>query len=79
MHEEISEAELEKLVLEIIGTSALSFDELRERIEDRGVYLDGRVLRRVVAELVRRGVLCKTPFPERRKLLLHLCTPSRNT
>jgi len=76
---EISEAELEKLVLEIIGTSALSFDELRERIEDRGVYLDGRILRRVVAELIRRGILCKTPFPERRKLLLHLCTPSRNT
>ncbi len=73
------ELDLEKLVLEVVGGRALSFDELRDELEAQGIYIDGRVLRKVVAELVRRGVLCKTPSAERRKLLLHICRSRRNT
>jgi len=73
------ELDLEELIFKIVRDRAVSFDELRDELEAWGVYIDGRVLRKVVAELVRRGVLCKTPSAERRKLLLHACQPRRNT
>ncbi len=73
------ELDLEKLILEIVENRALSFDELRDELEAQGIYIDGRILRKVVAELIRRRMLCKTPSAERRKLLLHICQPRRNT
>ena len=65
--------DLEKLVVEILRSGSRTFDELREELWNRSIYVDGLVLRKVVAELVRRRVVCKEPCPERRRFLLRLC------
>ncbi len=64
---------IDRIVLEIVKSKKPSLDELREELESRGLYLDGRELRKVVAEMVRMGVLCKVWDPSRRRFRLHLC------
>lgn len=69
--------ELRGRIVELIrNRGALSFDELRAGLEEQGVYIDGKVLRGVVADLLREGILYKEPSASRRKMLLKL---SRST
>ena len=52
----------------------ITFDDLRSIIEDvKNIYIDGVKLRKVVADMVREGIICKEPSAERRKLLFKLC------
>lgn len=68
--------ELKGLVVAALERLArrVSFEELRDFLEaGMGVYVDGLLLRKVVAEMVRGGELCKEVSAERHKLLLRLC------
>jgi hypothetical protein len=65
--------DIDGLVISIIAENpGLSFDRLREELERRGIYMDGRCLRKIVAELIRRGRIHKIPDQVSRKLLLSL-------
>lgn len=62
---------LEEKILEIVsGLGTASFDEVRDRLEAQGIYMDGRCLRLAVAGMVRRKILDKIPDPASRKLKL---------
>ena len=64
---------LEETVVGIVRELKPTMDELRDELERRGIHLDGRVLRKVVANLVRAGVLCKEWDPGSKRFRLHLC------
>ena len=69
--------ELRKRIIELIrNKGALSFEELRAELENQGIYINGKTLRRVVADLLHEGILYKEPDAHRRKMLLKLfhCT-----
>jgi len=55
----------------------LRFEEVRDRLESTGIYVDGYILRKIVAEMVREKVICKEVSPTKRKLLLRLCDYSQ--
>jgi len=63
-------AELASLVMECVERP-LEFVEIRNCLERRGMYVDGVVLRKVVAELVRRGLLCREV--SRNRILFYRC------
>lgn len=62
--------DLEEKILGILSRRRISFDTLREELERMGIYMDGRCLRKKIAEMIRAGIISKTPDPESRKLLL---------
>ncbi len=63
--------DLEGLIIGVISQrEAVSFDELREELERRGIYMDGRCLRKAVASMVRAGKISKKPDQRSRKMLL---------
>jgi len=68
--------DLEEKILDILGSRKISFDMLREELERIGIYMDGRCLRKKVAEMIRAGMISKTPDPESRKLLLGIAPSS---
>lgn len=64
---------LEEKILEIVSSLGMaSFDEVRDRLEAQGIYMDGRCLRLRVAEMVRKKILSKIPDPVSRRLKLSL-------
>ncbi len=72
----ISEDIVKKVIIEILRTRPrLSFEEIRDIIEnDYGLYMDGLMLRKIMANLITKGIICKIPSEERKKLLLTLCS-----
>jgi hypothetical protein len=66
---------VEKTVIEILSKNenGLSFEELRELLEKNGYYLNGLMLRKIIAKLINSGIICKIPSEKRKKLLLILC------
>jgi len=66
---------VEKTVIEILSKNenGLSFEELRELLEENGYYLNGLMLRKIIAKLINNGIICKIPSEKRKKLLLTLC------
>ena len=66
---------LVEIMIEIVrARGSISFDELRQQLEEEyGIYMDGLAIRKIAADLIRRRVLCKTPNPLRRKMMLTLC------
>ncbi len=62
----------ERIISHLSSRKNLSFDELRDLLEDEGIYMDGRCLRKYIASLVREGAIVKKPDRERNKLLLSL-------
>jgi len=65
--------EVRKNVINILRMrGSLTFDELRMALEDMGIYIDGRILRSIVASLIRAGLVTKIPDSSRRKFLLKL-------
>jgi len=74
----VSSAEefLRKKIVEVLKAhcEGLVFDKLREVLEEReGVYVDGVLLRRVVAIMIREGTICKEPSALIKRMLLKLC------
>ena len=65
--------DLARVVIEIVREKRPTFDELRDEVERRGIFLDSRVLRSVVADLVRSKVLCKEWDPSAKRFRLLLC------
>ncbi|MDT7887637.1 MAG: hypothetical protein RQ885_01510 [Desulfurococcales archaeon] len=65
----------QQIILIISKRSGTSYDELRDELERRGMYMDGRCLRKEVAKLVRNGRIIKIPDQTKRKLLLALPSP----
>ncbi|MEM0043739.1 MAG: hypothetical protein QXE32_01000 [Sulfolobales archaeon] len=65
---------LEEKILEIIkNRDEITFDELRELLEIEGLYYDGLYIRRVVSDLIRRGVIAKMISSNRRnKFILRI-------
>ncbi|MEM4484831.1 MAG: hypothetical protein QW366_03305 [Sulfolobales archaeon] len=65
---------LEEKILEIIkNRDEITFDELRELLEIEGLYYDGLYIRRVVSDLIRRGVVAKMISSNRRnKFILRI-------
>lgn len=51
----------------------LTFEELRDHLEVNGYYIDGLILRKIVARLILNNTICKVPSKEKKKLLLILC------
>lgn len=68
--------DLEEKILDILSSKRISFDMLREELERIGIYMDGRCLRKKVAEMIRAGMISKTPDPDSRKLLLGIAPGS---
>lgn len=70
-----SEEDVENMVKQILQqfSEGLTFEELRDRLENRGVYVDGLRLRRMLSRMIRLGVVCKRASSTKRKLLLELC------
>ncbi|NPA97037.1 MAG: hypothetical protein GXO32_05495 [Crenarchaeota archaeon] len=65
--------DLARMVIEVVRERKPTFDELRDEIERRGIFIDSRVLRSVVADLVRSRVLCKEWDPNAKRFRLLLC------
>ncbi|MEM1634012.1 MAG: hypothetical protein QXU60_00225 [Sulfolobales archaeon] len=72
--EEFNRRLLEEKILEIIkNRDEITFDELRELLEIEGLYYDGLYIRRVVSDLIRRGVIAKMISSNRRnKFILRI-------
>lgn len=70
-----SRKDVEKLVKQILSTTSegLTFEEIRNYLELKGVYIDGLELRKIVADMIRSNTLCKEVSSNRKKLLLKLC------
>lgn len=47
------------------------FVEIRDCLENDGVFLDGLELRKIIAELVRSGILCREV--KRNRVLFYRC------
>ncbi|MCE4611381.1 MAG: hypothetical protein F7B17_05360 [Desulfurococcales archaeon] len=60
------EEDLEKRILEILREGPRTFEELVEALSWSG---DKRGLRRVLAEMVKSGIIVKEPDYERRKMV----------
>lgn len=69
------EKDVEKAIIEILAKyrEGLTFEELREILEENGYYLNGLILRRIISSLILSHTICKSPLKERKKLLLILC------
>jgi hypothetical protein len=69
---------LKRKILDILQKHAegIIFDELREDMEKQGIYVDGIMLRKIVADLIREKIVCKEPSPKLRKMVLKLCSNS---
>ncbi|MEM4970429.1 MAG: hypothetical protein QXE01_04165 [Sulfolobales archaeon] len=62
---------IDGIILSIVAEKPrLSFDRLRDELEKRGIYMDGRCLRKILAGLIRSGRIHKIPDQTSRKLLL---------
>ena len=70
------ESTLKSKILDILQKHAegIIFDELREDLENQGIYVDGITLRKIVADLIRGKIICKEPSPKLRKMILKLCS-----
>lgn len=70
------ESTLKRKILDILQKHAegIIFDELREDLENQGIYVDGVMLRKIVADLIRGKIICKEPSPKLRKMILKLCS-----
>jgi hypothetical protein len=55
-------------------TEGIVFDELRKDLEMQGIYVDGVMLRKIVADLIKEKIVCKEPSPKLRKMVLKLCS-----
>ncbi|MEM1610471.1 MAG: hypothetical protein QXQ57_02355 [Sulfolobales archaeon] len=63
--------DIDGVIISIVAENQrLSFDRLRDELERRGIYMDGRCLRKIVAGLIRSGRIHKIPDQASRKLLL---------
>ncbi len=70
------EGTLKRRVLDILQkhTEGIVFDELRKDLEMQGIYVDGVMLRKIVADLIKEKIVCKEPSPKLRKMVLKLCS-----
>ena len=67
---------LKRKIIEILKQrhEGLVFDSLREVLEEKeGVYVEGMLIRRIVADMVREGLICREPSATLRRMLLRLC------
>jgi hypothetical protein len=67
---------LKRKIIEILKQrhEGLVFDNLREVLEEKeGVYVEGMLIRRIVADMVREGLICREPSATLRRMLLRLC------
>jgi len=67
---------LKRKIIEILKQQheGLVFDSLREVLEEKeGVYVEGMLIRRIVADMVREGLICREPSATLRRMLLKLC------
>jgi len=67
---------LKRKIIEILKQQreGLVFDSLREVLEEKeGVYVEGMLIRRIVADMVREGLICREPSATLRRMLLRLC------
>lgn len=72
-----AEKSLREVIAKIIARNpdGLTFEELRNQLEaGEQIYIDGVELRKTVAEMIRQGTICKEPSPQRKKMLLKLCS-----
>lgn len=71
-----AEANLRRILIEIIARKpeGITFDALRDELEsEEGIYIDGVKLRKIVAEMIREGIVCKEPSSELKKMLMKIC------
>lgn len=70
--------DVEKVIMQILASrkDGLTFEELRESLEYNGYYLDGLILRKFIAHLIRSNNICKVPSEKGKKLVLVLCEKS---
>ncbi|MEZ0289611.1 MAG: hypothetical protein ABWJ42_00770 [Sulfolobales archaeon] len=66
---------LEKLIISILKERGeISFEELREFLEEKGFYRDSLYLRRIIADLIRRGFIMKTLSRDRKNKFVYVVT-----
>ncbi|MEM1644799.1 MAG: hypothetical protein QXL96_02830 [Ignisphaera sp.] len=70
-----SREDVEKLIKQILSIAfkGLTFEEIRNHLELKGIYIDGFELRKIIADMVRNNILCKEVLLDRRKFLFKLC------
>jgi len=59
----------------LLSRGPLTFEELRRELEDSGIFIRSRLLRLIVASMVRDGVLIKQVDVGRRKFVIKLVRP----
>lgn len=71
----VSEEDVEKVIKSILMNSldGLEFEELRDRLEDIGLYVDNYQLRKIIVNMIKNGLICKKVSAIKKKLLLKLC------
>ncbi|MDK6028702.1 hypothetical protein QPL79_04945 [Ignisphaera sp. 4213-co] len=71
-----AETELRTLIKKVLARNpnGLTFDYLRNELEEiEMIYVDGTKLRKIIAEMIREGTICKEPSPQLKKFVLKLC------
>jgi len=66
----ITELFLRKEIMECLRNRELSYDELRECLESKGIYVEGLQLRSIIASMIRSGEIRKVIDPLKRKFIL---------
>ncbi|RLG88818.1 MAG: hypothetical protein DRO15_02005 [Thermoprotei archaeon] len=66
----ITELFLRKEIIECLRSRELSYDELRECLESKGIYIEGLQLRSIIASMIRSGEIKKIIDPIKRKFVL---------
>lgn len=59
----------------LLSRGPLTFEELRRELEDSGIFIRSRLLRLIVASMIRDGVLIKQVDVGRRKFVIKLARP----
>lgn len=69
------EEDIERIIRSILSrhSKGMEFKELREYLEQVGIYVDGYILRKIIADMIRSGVLCKEILSNKRRFVLKLC------
>lgn len=70
-----SEEDVVRLIKAIISQSSdgLEFEELRDYLELKGVYVDSYILRKIIAKMIRENIVCKEVSSVKKRFLLKLC------
>jgi len=64
---------LEELIYKIVRGRRPTFGELVEELAERGIIVDSSEVRRVVADMVRRGIVCKVWDSDAKRFRLYAC------